>query len=398
MYVNNKESLWTKNFIIIFMINFFVALVYNVLNVTIAPYAIETFHVSTSVAGLTASIFLIGSLLSRMISGPIIDGAKGKKVLILALAFNVIIPAMYFGTVNLLFLLIIRVLHGFVFGIATIAAAAMNAQIHPYERRGEGIGYFSMNVVLAQGIGPSIGIPLSHHVNFRFIFICAILFSAISLALAIAFRQPSHEAYDEIEAANNDNQSSGILEYNAVPIALVALVAGLGYSILGPFLSIYAEYSNLVKAFSLFFPVYSITVLASRLFSGRMLDTKGASVVLYPALFLFALGMFLYSRAGGSLMVLLAGVLIGFGFGNFHSCAQAVAVKSSPSNRSGAALSTYFLFYEAGTGVGPYLFGALIPFLGWNNSYLIAAIVILTGIGLYYFLLGRKEVKDNAIG
>jgi hypothetical protein len=41
-------------------------MVFFLLLVTIAPYAVEKFHASTSVAGLVSSIFIIGTLIGRL--------------------------------------------------------------------------------------------------------------------------------------------------------------------------------------------------------------------------------------------------------------------------------------------------------------------------------------------
>lgn len=391
-----KESLWTKDFILIFIINFFLALVFNLLIVTVASYAIEKFDASTNAAGFAASIFLIGALIGRLITGHIIGDTEGKKVLIFSLILNVIATGLYFGVFNLPLLLFNRMLHGFAFGMATTTTATMIAQILPEKRRGEGIGYFSMNVTLAQAIGPSIGIFLSHYVDLQFIFIFAMVLNTISLTLSLIGIKPVQTAVKEVKANNAKRlQVSDFIEPNAIPIAIVSLIVGIGYSIIGPFLSIYAAQIHLEKAAGFFFIVYAITVVVSRSFSGRLLDTKGPNIVLYPALFIFAAGMLLYSQASHGSTLLLAGVLIGLGYGNFHSCAQATAIKITPPHRYGAALATYYLFYESGFGIGPFLFGSIVPFTEWRNVYLLAVIVILADIVVYYFLYGRKEKLRN---
>ena len=391
----NKDSLWDKDFITIFTINFFVAILFNLLIVTIASYAIELFNTSESVAGFTASIFVIGALIGRLVAGPII-GTEGKKVLIVGLFINLVTIVLYLIITNLPLLLINRLIHGFAFGAATTAAATMIAQILPDSRRGEGIGYYSLNITLGQAIGPFLGILLSHYANFTIIFVCAALLAAISLALSFSVIQPVQKTVYPIEENTAKKfQLSNFIEFTAIPIAIVSLVVGIGYSVIGPFLSVYATQIDLVKAASFFFPVYAISILFSRPFSGRLLDTKGANFVIYPSLIIFAAGMLLYSHANHGIILLLAAVLVGLGYGNFHSCAQAMAIKGTPPYRFGSAMATYFLFYETGYGMGPYLFGSLIPCIGWRNLYLIVTIVILADIVFYYFLCGRKEKQSN---
>ena len=80
----SKERLWTKDFITVSVINFFIALIFYLLIVTIASYALDTFHTSTSMAGLVSGIFIIGALIGRLITGRIIDDVGSRKILILS--------------------------------------------------------------------------------------------------------------------------------------------------------------------------------------------------------------------------------------------------------------------------------------------------------------------------
>ncbi len=86
---------------------------------------------------------------------------------------------------------------------------------------------------------------------------------------------------------------------------------------------------------------------------------KGANIVVYPCLFIFAIGMLLFSQADHGITLLLAGAIIGLGYGNFLSCAQAISIKEAPPHRLGLATATYFIFLDVGFGIGPYLFGFL---------------------------------------
>ena len=156
------------------------------------------------------------------------------------------------------------------------------------------------------------------------------------------------------------------------------------------FISLYTKQIHLEEAASFYFLVYAITVLLSRPFSGRLFDIRGANFVVYPCLFIFAMGMLLFSQANQGISLLLAGAIIGFGYGNFISCAQAISIKEVLPHRFGLATSTYFIFVDLGFGVGPYLLGSLVPFTGYRGLYLMMTIVILATIPLYYFLHGRK--------
>ncbi len=46
-----QERLWTKNFVVLSLINFLLTLIFFLLNSIIALYAIDQFHVSTGMGG-----------------------------------------------------------------------------------------------------------------------------------------------------------------------------------------------------------------------------------------------------------------------------------------------------------------------------------------------------------
>jgi MFS family permease len=383
----DKERLWTKDFTIVSVINFLIYIVFFLLMATIASYAVDQYHTSTGIGGLVSGIFIIGILIGRLGTGRIIGGVGGRRVLIVGTMSFVITSASYLAAINLPLLILIRFLHGFAFGIAHTAAGTMVAQIIPHGRHGEGIGYFSMSQIMATALGPYLGIVLSHRVDFRMIFIVASAVAAISFVISLLIREPVHIISRQVRAkAGEGFQLSNFLEFKAIPISIIVLFAGFAYSVVLTFLSLYSRQVRLEGAASLFFVVYAITVIVSRPISGRLLDVRGANFVVYPCLFLFAIGMFLLSQAHHGITLLLSGVIIGLGYGNFLSCGQAIAVKNTSPHRLGLATATYYIFLDIGFGIGPYLFGSLIPFAGYSGLYLMMAMVIFATIILYHFM------------
>ena len=387
----NKEKIWTKDFITASVINFLVFLTHFLLLVTIASYAMDKFHASTSIAGLVSGIFIIGALIGRLGTGRIIGDIGSKRVLIVSTIFFIITSALYFAAINLQLLIIIRFLHGFAYGVASTATGTIVAKIIPDKRRGEGIGYYSMSAILAVALGPFVGIFLIQHADFKMIFIVASVLAAISFAISFVISEPSYESPDQDQAKDVKRfQLSNFLEFKAIPISILMLVIGFSYSVVLAFMSLYAKEIHLVEAASFYFLAYAITVAFSRPFAGRLFDIRGANFVMYPCLFIFAGGMLLFSQASHEVTLLLAGVMVGLGYGNIISCAQAISVEAVPPQRLGLATSTFFIFVDLGFGAGPYLFGSLIPFTGYRGLYLMMVIIILATIPLYHFLHGRK--------
>ncbi|MFE8698537.1 MFS transporter [Cytobacillus sp. FJAT-53684] len=386
----SKSKLWTKDFIIVSSINFLLTLVFYLLIVIIGVYAVDEYHATASQAGLVTGIFIVGTLIGRLFIGRSIDLIGRKRTLFIGLILYILSTTLYFIHFGIGFLLITRLLHGITLGIASTATGTIVAQIIPGSRRGEGIGYYSMSATLATAVGPFVGLYMSQHTSTQIIFSLCLILGIISLITAFFVYVPV------LEGATKTNETKGFklsqfIEPKAVPIALITLVVAFCYSSVLSFINFYAIEIDLVSAASFFFLVYSIAVLISRPFTGRLMDVKGANYVMYPAFIFFTAGMLLLGFAYNSLTLLAAGILIGLGFGNMQSCTQAIAIKLTPAHRMGLATSTFFIFLDAGLGFGPYLLGFIIPITGYSALYMILSIVILLSSGLYFLLHGKKE-------
>lgn len=386
-----KDKIWSRNFIVISLINFLSILMFYLLIVTIASYAIETYHVSTSIAGLVSSIYVIGALVGRLVTGRFIGKLGPSKILTMGVGLFFISACLYFIEFNIGFLLFNRFIQGIFVGIIGTAAGTIIASILPVSRKGEGIGYYSLSVILATAIGPFIGIFLMKFQNGNtYIFGLNVLLSAIMI-LALVFMKLDSSMFRTGEhKETNESFIAKFMEPKSIPISFIALLIGFAYSGVMSFLSFFAEEIHLVDAASFFFIVYAVATILTRPFTGRLMDRKGPNIIVYPCIVLFAVGMYMFSDASSSWMLLVAAGLIGLGFGNFNSIAQTIAVKVTEPHRFGFATSTYFIFYDIGLGLGPYLLGLFIPFVGYRAIFLWMLPVILVCIPLYYVLHGRK--------
>ena len=386
----SKPKLWTKDFIITAMINFFLTMVFYLLIVIMAVYASNEYHASTSLAGLVTGIFIIGTLIGRLLAGRNIELIGRRKTLFIGLILFTVMSIFYFFSGSIYSLLIVRLLHGFTLGIASTAAGTIVADLIPASRKGEGIGYYSMSATLAAAIGPFFGLYLSQNTSYSIIFGFCLLLGMISLITAFLVNVPKVDFSIE-ESEEKGFKISNFIEPKAMSIAIIVLVLGLCYSSVLSYINFYAAEKNLVEVASFFFLVYSVAILLSRPFTGRLMDLKGANYVMYPAFIIFTAGMLLLSTASGGTTLLLSGFLIGLGFGNIQSCSQAIAVKLTPPHRLGLATSTYFIALDAGLGFGPYLLGFIIPLIGYSSLYGILGFVVLASTVLYFILYGKKE-------
>ncbi|MCD8815480.1 MFS transporter [Staphylococcus arlettae] len=393
-----KSPIWTKSFNINFLTNFLVYLCMYLLIVIIASYTKSTYNVSDSVAGLVSGLFIIGSLIGRFATGKYVNKIGPKRILLIGLILLIITQLFYFIEGSITILMITRILNGIATGVTTTATGTIAAYVTPAERKSEGISLFSLSLVIGAAIGPFFGLLLIDAFPISFLFticlLCGIVSLLISLFINIQFdiTQPAKTPSTTPKKAFDINN---YIAKEAIPVAIIMMIAGLSYSSILTFLQFFAEEINLVTLSSYFFIFYAIASLITRPVAGRLMDDKNENVVVYPAFIFLILTYFVLSITDTGWMLIVAGLLLGAGYGNISSSMQAIAIKVSPPAKYGIATSTYFIGLDLGLGFGPYVLGFITSTLSYGQLYGIMAIMIIFTTFLYFFVHGRKVKRSQ---
>ena len=395
--MQTKAPLWTRNFILVSAINFQLVLIFYLLVVVIVGYAVAELGATTAQAGLVSGLFIVGTLVGRLLVGNFLERFGRKTTLIVGLAGFLIFSGFYFIHFGVGMLLVVRFMHGFMMGMASTVLGTIIAQILPATRRGEGIGYYSMSSTLGTAIGPFLAIWMMLHVGYQSIFIVSTIISFSCLLVALLIQVPDlptvNKTIETEVAAKKPSWISQFVEPKALPISFIMLFASICYSGVLSFINFYAKEIDLVETASFFFLMYAIAILISRPFTGPLMDRKGENVVIYPAFIIMGIALVLLSLTHSAWMLLLCAGLLGLGYGNIQSVCQTVAVKSAPLERMGFATSTFFIFLDAGLGFGPYFIGMMLDYIGYSQLYLYSAFAAFACIVVYYLLHGRYTKK-----
>lgn len=392
-----EEKLFNKGFITITIINFIVYLVYYLMMVIIAVMAHNELHASFGQAGLASGIYIIGTLVARLIMGKELELIGRKRVARWGVIFYLITTIAYLAVPSIGALDIVRLLNGFAYGMTSTALNAIVTEFIPDRRKGEGINYYGLSTSLAAAIGPFIGLLLFHATGFHFIVIMSVVLIAISMFALFAIQINNVKLTDEHKNELKSWKLSSFIEYKVLLIAFIGFLMGLSYSSVLSFLASYAETLNLVSISSFFFVVYAGIVTLTRPMSGRIFDRFGENYVMYPSYICLTIGLIILGMTNSAWMLLLSGAFIGLGYGTFMSNGQAVTLKLVTSHRIGIALSTYFIGLDLGLGVGPYIFGSLHGQLPFRDLYYIAAVIPVVSAILYLLFYRPNKNKIEEI-
>lgn len=393
-----KTPIWTKNFNINFITNFLVYLCMYLLIVIIASYTKSEYHASDSMAGLVSGLFIIGSLIGRFITGKYVNKIGPKRILIIGLILLIITQLFYFIEGALAILMFTRLVNGIATGVTTTATGTIAAYATPQERKSEGISLFSLSLVIGAAIGPFFGLLLINTFPIQLLFLLCLMCGIISFIISFFIKLNIDTTRDIIKPQTTESKKFNINNYiakEALPVAIIMLLAGLSYSSILTFLQFFAQEINLVTISSYFFIFYAIASLITRPIAGRMMDLKNENVIAYPAFIFLILTFLTLSITNNSWLLILAGLLLGAGYGNISSCMQAIAIKVSPPAKYGIATSTYFIGLDLGLGFGPYILGFVTSAVSFAQLYAIMGVLVLiTGV-IYYFVHSRKVKHMN---
>ena len=394
------QKLWSRTFIVLMGVNFCSALSFYLIMVKITEFAMDTYGVPHSVAGLAITAYVIAALFTRLVFGGKIDEWGVKRALFVGSAVNAACMALYLVPLPFAALMAVRAVHGFGFAIMSGSAAAGAALVIPRDRYGEGIGYFSMMQALATGIGPFVAILITNlFEGYTAMFAVATVAAVLALASLALLRIPapthhashgeSHGGGEGPHAAERPKRAQ-LVQWSVVPLASVLFLCYLGYAGILSFVTLCAEERGLVDAVTLYFVVYAIVILITRPPVGLYVDRKGERTIVFWCLASLAAGMVMLAFASNGVLLLASAALVGFGIGATQSITQAIIARDTPPAELGRANSTFFMSMDLGSGVGPVAIGALIPFIGYSGSYLVLAGVAVLAAVVYYFGHVRK--------
>ncbi len=380
----------SRNFVVIWLVNFLFTVVFLLLMIVMAKVATDRFGVSPAVAGLSASMFIIGSFAVRPFLAMRIHQIGQMRILYIGTFLSLVLTLAYFWANSSGLLMLVRFLHGAAHGAALLAIGTIIAGVIPRHQYGEGLAYFTLGQTVSTAIAPFLGLLLINRGGFDPIIITCSVLMLLSLAALPLLRVKDPELTAEQLSETKGFRLSNFIERRAVPVGLTLMLGFLCYSSVSTFLALYTQEIGLTTAAGVFFVVYAVVIFFTRPLVGRRFDALGENSVMYAAIVIFALGLVILAVATRGFVLLLAAAALGLGFGSLQACGRAVTVKVTPPHRMGQATSTFYTFCDIGLGVGPLLCGLLIPLTGYRGMYGIMAAITAGSVVLYHLWHGRQ--------
>jgi MFS family permease len=378
-----KEKIWTRDFTLICLANFFIFLGFQMTLPTI-PLYVEKLGGNDQLIGMVVGLFTFSALLIRPFAGHALE-SKGRRFVYLFGLSLFVLSVGSFGIVpSLLFLFFMRVIQGIGWGYSTTASGTIATDLIPAKRRGEGMGYYGLSGNLALAFGPTLGLSLAGYINFMQLFlICGALgLVALLLSSRIQFRKADPKP-------NIHAKKWGLYEKSALPPSILLFFITVTFGGIASFLPLYTTQKG-IAGIQWYFLLYAIALMITRTFAGKIYDQKGHRAVFPLGALSILIAMVLIAWLPNSLILYTAAVFYGLGFGSVQPALQAWSVQKAPLNRKGMATATFFSFFDLGVGIGAIVFGQIAYWFDYHSIYIGAAISIAISLLLYYVTLSKR--------
>lgn len=406
--MSKKQSIWSKNFILICLAALATNVTMRMLDSNLASYAAVAWD-SKSLGGQLTSFFNIGSIAMAFISGSIVD-KHGRRNCVVIGCLLFAIPTVAMALIPLPGVALgVRFIQGIAKGIVTVGMASVVSDITPRERMNEGMGMFNLGNTISFAFGPMLGLALVDIGGYKMMFLaCAAVYALGSLFTApIDYEKKMRESQNTTSVEEAIETDAGVeykgiwklIEKRAIMPAFIHTVFFGGYACILVFVTVYAQEILKLSStqISLFYTVAAVAMMAVRLSTAKVADKYGSLAMLIPGHLVMAGSLLLLAIPAKVSYVafLAAGACYGIGMAVVTPTLNAEAVIRSPANRTSTANATFYFMADFGILIASTVFGKLIdaaasPAVGYLQTFLISIGIIAFSLIMCILTMRKK--------
>lgn len=287
---------------------------------------------------------------------------------------------------------LVQALRGVGFGLLVVSGSALSASLAQPRLRGRAVGMYGVALAAAQIPALPAGLPLVHGAGWSTVFWLAGGAAVLVAPLAARIRQRQAPP-EELAPAAAAAEGLPARRPWATP-AVVLFASSLAFGAAGTFLGIGLQDTRAVFWALL---VVSAGQMVGRAWAGAFSDRRGVGPLLAPMTVLSVLGVALMAAAmtgpgalpgwlpaelSSDLVAVLGAACFGVGFGALQNDTFVLMVERAGPARLGSASTVWNVGYDAGTGLGSMVVGALAVATGLAGGFGLLALGALLTVPL----------------
>ncbi|MFP3379955.1 MFS transporter [Bacillus sp. SIMBA_069] len=375
------ERLWTKNYIMLTITALLLFSGFYLLMPTL-PMFIKQLGGSESQVGFIIGVFTISAVIFRPIVGGLMDRYGRRVFIISGLLFFAITMYFYDWVTGVIFLVVLRILHGISWAVGTTSISTAVTDVIPPSRRGEGMGWYGLAMTLGMALGPILGLWVVKSFSFHYLFLLCTALALIAFILAFGTKIPAVQ--------HTSKKPISFFEKTVLPVAIVTFFLSFTFGGITTFLPLFA--ANIQVNAGTFFLVYAVTLTVIRPLAGKISDKHGEGIIIVPALFILIVALLVLAMTKGIVGLVITAILYGIGFGSAQPALQIVTLRLASPEKRGVANATFFTAFDLGIGLGAILLGFVSQLMGYQMIFIVCAVSGFISL-LIFILLVKKMLK-----
>ena len=387
-----QDRLFTRDYIFVCIAAFMMSFSFFILVPTLPMYLKDTFGISPALVGVVLSCYVIAVLSIRPMTGFIADTLPRKRVYIVSYAiFVTSFLGYFFITKTLALFILLRVLHGFSFGMLTTAGNTLVIDVMPSSRRGEGLGYYGVTNNLAMAFGPMVGLFVISSGNYTLLFLTSLITGSIGLVLGALVRAPRKI----LEKTEFKLSADRFFLKEGIRACFAFFLLAIPYGMTTSYMALYAAASGITHNAGLFFTVMAAGLITSRLNSGKRVDRGFVTETIIVGICIALIGGFgeailstisAWNIVAGYATYFLTAFLFGYGYGTMFPAYNTLFINLAPNSRRATANATYLTGWDVGIG-GGMLLGGYISEYGYFYCYMIGVALIFVALLFFKYVV-----------
>lgn len=386
-----KERLWTPKYAVV-LLNMLCNGMAGMMTLPIvAKYALSVGADLTSASAIAGMMSLV-ALVVCPFAGVLCDKGNRKYILIAANLGYGLALALHCVCVTIPALIAVRMATGLFFSVCTVANVAYSSAYIPKTRTGEGLGYVGLSTIIAQALGPMVGMKLQETGGYSLTFLVAGGFAFLCIFFLVILPYP---ATHSVGSGQKGLHLSDLFAAKFTLFMLMAFLFSSAGGLISTYLAIIADARQIADV-TMYFTVFSILSVALRPITGRILDTKGIFCLIIPAFLGCGLCMIFVGVGQALIMFLIASVFGAIGQGSGLPSIQAHCVKMVDKASAGVATSTIMIGQNVGNAIAPVIGSFFIGAFDYQATFAGAGVFIIIA-GVIFTLAQWKNTKRHSV-
>lgn len=380
------EKIWNKKFILLFITNLLMMATFYA-SVPILPIYCQENGITGSKIGMVLTSMSVATVLFRPFAGYILDNFNRYRVYTLFLALFCL-PFLGFAAFPIYgVLIVIRLYMGIVYSVCGSATTTLAGDVLPPGKVGQGVNRFALTISLGMAAGPFIGIQVQNHMSSKASFVVLFALTVIAL-ICVSFCKIEYPKVKRKKFVLADAFYKPALPFMFnMMFIMVPFGAVIAYS------SIFAQEKGLSAVTPYFYIFLVAGMLISKFSTQKMIDAGKHKILVVISLIvlLFTMGSYFFMET--SVHLLLAGFLLGLGYGVLQPLFQSFVTGTAPGPKRGTANATYLLSYDIGIGIGSFVMGLFQESIGLSTGFALTAVSYIIGGIIYAAYVDKYYTK-----